>query len=286
VSAFALPASAAASDRLIVFQSDRAGQLDLWTMRSDGSQATRLTNDKVDDTFPEWSPNRGKIAWTRGSGSEEEIWVMNADRSGQRQVTHNTFIDGDVVWSPDSSQLAFRSIRNGNPDIFVIDVDGTNERRLTTAPGRDNGPDWSPDGNRIAFSSDRSGALAVYTTNAADGSDVQKLTPDSLEGGIPRYSPDGGALIFADAFCATCAESDLWAVNTDGSGLRQVTDSAENEIPQSWSHDGTRVAVDYATITSGTLHKSDVALVTATTGATVNITNSKSVNEAHPDWQP
>lgn len=168
----------------------------------------------------------------------------------------------------------------------MINADGTNERRLTTTPGRDNGPDWSPDGTRFAFSSERSGAFAIYTMNAADGSDVQQLTPDALDGAIPRYSPDGGTLIFTDAFCATCDESDLWTVNPDGSGLRQVTDSAENEIAQSWSHDGTRVAVDYSTITPGTLLEGDIALVTVATGATVNITKSKGVNEAHPDWQP
>jgi WD40-like Beta Propeller Repeat len=55
--ACALPAGAAPADGLIVFESDRGGRLDLWTMRSDGSGASKLTNDKVNDVFPEWSPS-------------------------------------------------------------------------------------------------------------------------------------------------------------------------------------------------------------------------------------
>jgi len=282
----ALPAGAVPADGLIIFQSDRGGHVDLWTTRSDGSGLTR-PNDKAEDVFPEWSPNGKKIAWTRGGlGPAGEIWVMNGDGTGRRQVTHNGFSDFDVAWSPDSSQLTYRSSRGGLPDVFVINTDGTGERQLTTDPARDIAPDWSPDSRRIVFTSDRSGAEAIYTMSAADGSDVQKLTADSLFAGIARYSPDGSRLAFVDEFCGNCIESDLWVMNADGSGQRQVTNSADNEIMAAWSKDGGRVVVDLARITAGTLGKADIAVVTVATGATVNITNTNGINEAHPDWQP
>jgi Tol biopolymer transport system component len=283
----AVPADAAPTDGLIVFESDRGGHLDLWTMRPDGTGAARLTNDRTEDVFPEWSPNGKKLAWTRGGfGPDGELWVMNADGTGRRQLTFNAFSDYDAVWSPDSSRIAFRSERNGNRDVYVINADGTGEQRLTTDPGFDIAPDWAPDGSRIAFTSTRSGFFAVYIM-LPDGSDVRKLTADSLNAGIARYAPNGGSLIFADGFCGTCGESDLWVMNADGSGQRQVTNSAENEIPGAWSHDGTRVVADYARLIGGgtALAKGDIAVAMVATGATVNITNS-SANEGHPDWQP
>jgi Tol biopolymer transport system component len=282
-----VPAGAAPTDGLIVFESDRGGQLDLWTMPPDGSDAAKLTNDKVEDAFPEWSPSGKRIAWTRGGfGTSGELWVMNADGTSRRQITFNAFSDIDPVWSPDSSQLAFRSIRDGNRDIYVIGADGTGERRLTTDPAIDYAPDWSPDGARIAFTSERSGASAVYTMSAVDGSDVRKLTPDSLQAGIPRYSPDGRQLAFVDERCFGCVQSDVWVMNTDGSGMRRVTHSAENETTEAWSHDGTRVVVDFAKLIANTLGKSDVAVVTMATGAIVNLTNTGGANELHADWQP
>jgi Tol biopolymer transport system component len=284
-----LPAGAVPADGLIVFESDRGGQLDLWTMRPDGSDAAKLTNDKVEDAFPEWSPNGKRIAWTRGGfGTSGELWVMNADGTGRRQITFNAFSDIDPVWSPDSSQLAFRSIRGGNRDIYVIGADGTGERRLTSDPAIDYAPDWSPDGARIAFTSERSGASAVYTMSAIDGSDVRKLTPDSLQAAIPRYSPDGRQIAFVDERCFSCVQSDVWVMNTDGSGLRRVTNTPENETTEAWSHDGTRVVVDFAKLTAGgaDLGKSDVAVVTMATGAVVNLTNTGGSNESHADWQP
>jgi Tol biopolymer transport system component len=285
----ALPAGAASPDRLIVFDSDRGGQVDLWTMRTDGSGLARLTNDKVLDELAEWSPNRKQIAWTRGGelSPAGEIWVMNADGTGRRQVTSNSFSDNAVSWSPDGRQLAYRSIRDGNLDIYVIGVDGTNERRLTTAPATDWLPDWSPDGTRITFTSDRSGASAIYTMSAADGSDVRQLTDDSLGAGLSVYSPDGRRIAFADGFCPPCgSENDVWVMNADGSGLRQVTNTADLELPHSWSPDGTRVAAEFARVTSGTVGKGDIAVVTVATGATVNLTNTNGVIEDGPDWQP
>jgi Tol biopolymer transport system component len=283
----ALPAGAAPPDRLIVFDSDRGGQVDLWTMRTDGTGLAQLTNDKVPDELAEWSPNRKQIAWTRG-GEESptgEIWVMNNDGTGSRQVTSNALSDNAVSWSPDGRQLAYRSIRDGNYDIYVIGVDGTNERRLTTDPGRDFVPDWSPDGTRITFTRIRGGVSAIYTMSSTDGSDVRQLTDDSLGAGLSVYSPDGSRIAFADNFAGP-GEKDVWVMNADGSGLRQVTNTADLELPHSWSPDGTRVAAEFARVTSGTVGKGDIAVVTVATGATVNLTNTNGVTEDGPDWQP
>ena len=87
----ALPAGAAPPDRLIVFDSDRGNQVDLWTMRTDGTGLAQLTNDKVPDELAEWSPNRKQVAWTRGGlrSPAGEIWVMNADGRREEQVTSN-----------------------------------------------------------------------------------------------------------------------------------------------------------------------------------------------------
>jgi dipeptidyl aminopeptidase/acylaminoacyl peptidase len=135
VAAGALPAAAKPPQGLIIFQSDRGGQTDLWTMRPDGSNQVRLTNDKIEDVFPTWSPDGKKIAWTRGGALDPgaELWIMNADGTGKRQITFNSFADGVASFSPDGSRLVFRSLRDGNIDIYVINADG---HRRAAADGR------------------------------------------------------------------------------------------------------------------------------------------------------
>jgi Tol biopolymer transport system component len=101
---------------------------------------------------------------------------------------------------------------------------------------------------------------------------------------------DGSKIVFADAFCNTCGESDLFVMNADGSGITQVTNSPENEIAKSWSRDGHRVVASFATVASSGaqahLSKSDIAVIEIATGTTVNITNSPGVNEEDADWGP
>lgn len=285
------PASAGSNDGGIVFESDRGGHLDIWVMNPDGSGQEQLTDDKVEDLFPAWSPDGSRIVWTRGGrGPLGEIWVMNADGSGASQLTFNQFPDLGAKWSPDGSKILFRSVRDGNSDIYVMNADGSGEQRLTTDPAFDFISDWSPDGTRIAFTRDDEGVCAIYTM-LADGSDVQKITADSLAAGVPRWSPDGSKIMFAEGFCSL-NESDIFMVNPDGTGLTQITDTPENEIGEGWSPDGTQVVANLSRLAPesggvpGHLHKGDVAVVDVATGAVSNLTQSNGVNENHPHWSP
>lgn len=284
----AAPASAKRGDGPIVFESTQGGQRDIWVMGADGSNPVNLTNDKVEDLFPAWSPDGRRIVWTRGGrGPEGELWVMNADGSGKYQVTFNAFSDNNATWAPDGQRIAFRSFRGDNRDIYVIRDDGTGEQRLTDDPGSDFAPDWSPDGTRIAFTSTRNGHSAVYSMNA-DGSDVRKLTEDAQEAGLPGWSPDGQRIVYADALCATCSESDLFSMNPDGGDVTQLTDTPDNELAKTWSRTGARVAMDFSTVSPSGTHyaKGDIVVLDLASGVTSNLTATPGISEEHPDWSP
>ena len=285
--------AAADTGERIVFESDRGGHSDLWTVRPDGSDQQRLTDDSVDDVFPSWSPDGTMIAWTRGGlGPEGEIWVMARDGSHRTRLTFNEYSDAGATWSPDGTRIAFRSTRSGNTDIYVMNADGSGERRLTTDPGREFGASWSPDGTRIAFTRDSDGTCAIHTVDIT-GDDERQITPASLAAAIPRWSPVSGQILFTEGFCSF-AESDLFMVDADGSGLTQITDTPENEIGGGWSADGRSVVADLSRLVPGDarpedgqgghLHKGDVAVVDVSSGVVMNLTSTRNINEGHPDW--
>ena len=156
-----------------------------------------------------------------------------------------------------ASKLVFTADRPGRdlPDeIYVANADGTNEQRLTFTDavssclptdlrcppsGSNLMPKWSPNGRQIAFATDRSGMFQVYVMND-DGSDLRQLTTEG--GAMPAWSPDGHRI----AFTSARAPNDVFAINTDGTGLVNLTNHPAVDARPDWSPDGRRIAFNSA----------------------------------------
>jgi Tol biopolymer transport system component len=183
-----------------------------------------------------------------------ELNVMNADGSGQRNLTR---LEG-APWGPgglpvlssDWRRVAFvreRGMYRTYPvygrysDIYVMNVDGSGLRRLTRSPQNDGDPVWSPDGRRLAFVRIRGGRADIYVVNA-DGGGLRRLAhaiafrpfpgaPSSGFGANPAWSPDGRKIAFMSN---RDGNDDIFVVNADGSGLRNLTPSRGNDRKRIW----------------------------------------------------
>lgn len=134
----------------------------------------------------------------------------------------------------------------GAPEIHVMRLDGTRRRFL--AAGHE--PDWSPDGRQIVYTRGRNqGTCLSVSSDAnpegceiwimeADGSDQRRIKP----GWGADWSPDGRGIVYA---AATGGDAELYVMNTDGSGTRQLTEYADDDLSgiasPDWSPDGRRV---------------------------------------------
>ena len=133
----------------IVFYSKRDGNTEIYTMKSDGSNQTRLTFNEADDVKPVWSPNGQQIAFQSNRDGNWEIYVMDADGSNQRNLTRHPAFDVSADWHPDGDRIAFMR----GEDIaylYTIDLDGDNLQLIIKGEFVGS-PKWSPDGKRIAF---------------------------------------------------------------------------------------------------------------------------------------
>ena len=118
--------------------------------------------------------------------------------------------------------------------IYVVHADGTELTALVAAAGARN-PAWSPDGMSIAYFDGR----GVNVINA-DGSGKRFVTEAKAWGGWAgwlTWSPDGTQIAFTSY---TGDKSDLYIVNTDGSGRRQLTNGEpETRVGHlGWAPDG------------------------------------------------
>jgi Tol biopolymer transport system component len=215
----------------IVFTSSRdGGNWNIYTMNSDGSGITQLTDSSDPDYYPSWSPDAGKIAFFR-EGTERGLFVMNADGTGITQLT--TSVDRNPDWSPDGTKIAVSRLDQGSSKIFVINSDGSGETLLAGASSRDYDPSWSPDGAKIAFVV-RTGDNGIYVMNS-DGTGAAKLA----NGEEPDWSPDGTEIVFSSG-------NIIRVIDASGGGNQiPLTDSGYDSYP-SWSPDGTKIVFQKA----------------------------------------
>jgi len=106
----------------IVFGSTRDGNFELYSMKSDGTDVVRLTENRFQDVRPKFSPDGKHIAFVSTRDGNHEVYVMQPDGSDIRRVTRHEERDDYPFWHPDGKQLVVVSERNGSHDLYLIDL--------------------------------------------------------------------------------------------------------------------------------------------------------------------
>lgn len=123
---------------------------------------------------------------------------------------------------------------------YCLEVESITEITDPAAGISYSGGHWSPDGTKIAVTTDK--GLEVMN---ADGSNkriiVATATKDS---GNFNWSSDGTKIVFEGRKRSQNPKEDtdnIWVVNTDGTGLKQLT-NGNRDLNPVWSPDGNKIA--------------------------------------------
>jgi Tol biopolymer transport system component len=158
------------------------------------------------------------------------------EEKGDPSTPTGLFFQVEPAWSPDGTRIAFASTRDGTPHIYVMDADGTHTRRLTDTDQEDEHPSWSADGKTIVFS--REGAIFEIPSAGGNAHRVGRGLGNARN---PVVSPHGG-LIAYDYRRPGYSIRELYAMNADGTGIRQVTRLRNVSGLPAWSPDGKTLA--------------------------------------------
>jgi Tol biopolymer transport system component len=164
--------------------------------------------------------------------------TMNPDGSGITDLHINGY---DPSVSPDGTKIAFCSLRDDiYSQIYVMNADGTGDKRITKITSGDScGPAWSHDGKKIAFYSfglthpSRNPAIWVMDP---DGGNMKRLTEHGMS---PTWSPDDKQIAFASNLAG---KFQIYAMNSDGSNVRRLTNNKAEESSPAWSPNGADIA--------------------------------------------
>jgi TolB protein len=256
-------------------------QADVYTIRPDGSQVTRLTATANRNEFgPTWNAAGTEIVMWRtaapvGPGS---IWVMDATGGNQRRLTSG-FDARDPSWDASGTRIVFTRETGADSDLWTMQADGTDLHQLTSGTALDFEPSWSPDGSRIAFSrgSPTGDVGDIYVLTLKTGA-LLHLTHSPDYDHQVCWGPGSKRLVFERDYDAS---SSIFRINADGTGLTRLTRGQFFDISPAFSPDGTAVA--FGSDRGGTLL--DDLWTMSDDGAHESLVRHLANSEAFPDWQ-
>jgi TolB protein len=230
----------------------------IYLMGSDNVSVQQLT-DSLDctrthfDLFAALSPDGKKIIFESNRLRSDndplntsDLFLMEPDGSNQVWLIRGS----SASWSPGTgkqivfhaSALGSRGPINPNPgapafdsDLFIVNVDAclqvANCRDLATNITKDLQPD------------------PISAPNYNDGK-LSPANPPAIDEDAD-WSPDGSKIVFTShptvsESCTNAAlcnypDAEIYVVNSDGTGLKQLTHNNQEERSASWSPDGSRI---------------------------------------------
>jgi len=179
----------------IIFTSSRSGDLELYTMKLDGSDVRRITYTPGYDGGAYFSYSNKLITWRAGRPMGQaltdylnllnlglveplnmQVYYANADGSNPIMLTNFTnVVSFSPFFLPDDSGVLFSSNLNSVDgmefQLYMIKLDGTGLEQITWEGTFNSFPMYSPDGKTLAWESNRDtkaySDLNVYTATWA-----------------------------------------------------------------------------------------------------------------------
>jgi len=223
----------------IVFDSNRAGNRDLWYVSSSGGTPTQLTFNKKFDGQPEWHPDGSRVVFSAvaNAGSDLYTKAMPPPSATLSLLIDPSSADRYPEYRPDGLQVVIDKAS----DIYVMPAGGGTPTVLVTNPANEGHPAYSPDGLWVAYNSDRMGSVDVWVIPTAGGTEIQMTTAPGLDG-TADWSPDGQWLAFHSDRDGQAA---IWAMPWNGGAggaAIKLSDGNGADTQPTFSPDGTEIA--------------------------------------------
>jgi Tol biopolymer transport system component/tRNA A-37 threonylcarbamoyl transferase component Bud32 len=176
----------------IAFNSDRAGDMNIWIHSLDNNSTRQVTRGGGGDFQPSWSPDGRRLAFFSSRSAHLNVWTVDLPSGRLSQLTRNRSIDVNPFFSPDGKSIAYCSDKGGGLEVWVMTADGRDARPLTQVGVMGHFLRWTRSGDAIVFRCPSPTPRSLEVP--VDGGEPRPL-PEIAGGAHMSFSPDFSRII-------------------------------------------------------------------------------------------
>ncbi|HJR57800.1 MAG TPA: PDZ domain-containing protein [Vicinamibacterales bacterium] len=212
---------------------------DIWLVSREGGSAFRLTSSPGEESFPRFSPDGSKVAYSASYDGNVDVFVIPSAGGEPARLTYHPMADRVLGWTPDGRSVLFASSRESGrqryAQFYTVGLAGGLPARLPVPYGEFGA--YSPDGRQFVYmpmAQDfrnwkryRGGWspdlwLFDLTTKAA-----KNITSNPANDAQPMWH---GTTIYFVSDRGTNERNNIWAYDVKSGASRQVTQFADFDI--------------------------------------------------------
>lgn len=216
--------------RQIVFSVTTKDAGHVYTIDLNGKNQHEIAS--VPGRGPMLSPDGKRLVYMAGTWTATRLMVSALDGSDAKLINDGSSIAWNNHWSPDGKWIAFTGSRESGKGlaVFVMKADGSERRQITHLEADDGNaqwPVWSRNGRQLAIqvSNVKLHSGDIWVVDVASG-EAHKLAAHDRPylDETPYWFPNGKRIAFQSN---RTGKMEVWVMNADGSGQRQVTGMKE-----------------------------------------------------------
>lgn len=212
---------------------------DIWVVAKQGGVAQRLSTPTGEETFPRFSPDGSRIAFSANYDGNTDVYVVPSLGGLVERLTYHPMPDRVLDWHPDGSSVLIASGRESEKDrfskLFLVPAVGGLAQRLPIPYGEFG--TISPDGSTLAYmpiSRDfrtwkryRGGmAPEIWLFNLADYSS-RNISVSDANDGQPMWH---GSTVYFLSDRDETKRNNIWAYDTTSGDTHQVTNFTDFDV--------------------------------------------------------
>jgi TolB protein len=229
----------------IIFETNRDGHWQIYTMNIGGDRQKRLIKSNSNDRRPTWHPYKDIILFESDRTGQSEIYKYDLDTRKTSVIllslhgnkTHAQF-------APNGVEYIFNLEDTKNDfDIYIAHSKGKKPKKIVDDAFMNLNPRYSPRGDNILYSSNKNNeretdVIYLYNYITNERSRLSYFKDHSFN---PNWSFDGREVAYAASIKDETSE--IFTMRNDGIDKKQITFNNTEDILPSWSPNGQNLLV-------------------------------------------